>query len=86
MTKTKAAAAAVILTALLAGCGSYAAANDYNLPNQMAVERGHATRIETPGNFPSVVRVCERNGTGIYVAQDQGSAVTVVHHDSDCAP
>ncbi|MDQ2875841.1 MAG: hypothetical protein M3Y33_14050 [Actinomycetota bacterium] len=69
---------------LLAGCSAYSAAHNYNLPTPARIERGTATRIETPGNFPSVVRVCETDGTGVYVAMDASSSPWVLARDPGC--
>ena len=76
-------AAGAIAALALTGCGSYAAAHDHNLPTPAREFRGVPVRIDTPGNFPSVVLVC-REGDGVYVAQDTGSSPFVVRADPAC--
>ena len=76
----------------LAGCGSFASSHDnaqvnYEIKNGQTLTSaggsGNVTRIDTPGNFPAVVRVCI--GTeGIYVAGDGGSSTFVVPYDPGC--
>lgn len=78
-----AAAAALVAIPVLAGCGSYNAAHDYNAPTPSKIFPGDWTRIETPGNFPSLVFEC--HGTdGVYVAMDASSSAFVVRDDPNC--
>lgn len=77
---------AVIAAApLLAGCGAYAAAHDFNAPTPARIIPGNWARIETPGNFPSVVFEC-LGKDGIYQTQDQYSSVQVIAGDPNCLP
>lgn len=83
-----AAAVAVIAAAAaipLAGCSAYSAAHDYNAPTPSRVIPGDWTRIETPGNFPSVVWECVGRD-GIYVNMDTASSAWVVADDPNCKP
>ena len=75
----------------LAGCGNYASSHDnarvnYEIKDgQTTVVSGPGTvtRIDTPGHFPAVVRVCV-GYEGIYVAGDGGSSTFVVPYDPGC--
>jgi hypothetical protein len=84
-------AALPVAAALLAGCGSYASSHDnaavnQELRNGQAIPvsgPGPVTRIDTPGNFPAIVRVCD--GTdGLYVSESSTGIVTVVPYDPAC--
>ncbi len=85
---TAAAAAAVLA---LAGCGNFASSHDNARVNQEIKDGqtftvsgpGPVTRIDTPGNFPAVVRVCV-GYEGVYVAGDGGSSTFVVPYDPGC--
>lgn len=74
-------AAAAVLP--LAGCGSYEAAHDFNAPTPARIFPGHWTRIETPGNFPSLVFECH-GSDGVYAAMDNASSAFVVRDDPNC--
>jgi hypothetical protein len=69
---------------LLAGCGAYAASHDYNAPTPAKIFPGDWTRIETPGNFPSMVFECHGRD-GVYDNQDSSSSPFVVPNDPECA-
>jgi hypothetical protein len=84
-------AAVPVAAVLLAGCGSFASSHDnarvnYEIKDGQTTvvsAPGPVTRIDTPGNFPAVVRVCV--GTeGVYVAGDGGSSTFVVTYDPGC--
>ena len=75
----------------LAGCGNFASSHDNAKVNQeikdgqttIVSTPGPVTRIDTPGNFPAVVRVCV-GFEGVYVAGDGGSSTYVVVNDPGC--
>ena len=77
------AASAVLSLPLLAGCSDYSAAHDYNAPTPAHVIRGNWTRIETPGNFPSMVWECV-GPDGVYDNQDSSSSPFVLANDPRC--
>lgn len=76
---------------LLTGCGSYASSHDNAAVNQEIrngdVIRisgpGQVTRIDSPGYFPAITRICL--GTeGLYVSESSTGIVTVVPYDPGC--
>ena len=93
--KLRAIAAATAAVAALAfavsGCGSFASSHDNARVNQEVKDGqtmdvsgpGPVTRIDTPGNFPAVIRVC-LGYEGVYVAGDGGSSTFVVPYDPGC--
>lgn len=78
-------AAAAATLVLLSGCGSYAAAHDFNAPTPARTwqPQGGWIRIETPGNFPSAVFAC-RGRDGLYASMDSSSTVIAVPDDPEC--
>ena len=78
---------AVVLGALvLAGCGSLAESNDHNLPDPNQAHNVSSIvwwRLDTPQNYPTIVRGCYR-GNGIYENQDSSNSVEVVPNDPAC--
>lgn len=84
-------AALPLAAVFLAGCGSYQSSHDNANVNQelkngqvMTITTpGPVTRIDTPGYFPAIVRVCD--GTeGYYVSESSTGIVTVVPQDPGC--
>lgn len=89
--RTAVLAAVPVAAVLLAGCGSYASSHDNAAVNQelkngqviTITQPGPVTRIDTPGYFPAIVRVCD--GTeGLYVSESSTGIVTVVPFDPGC--
>lgn len=79
-------ATAIVASAIaLAGCSAYDAAHNFNAPTPGQVVTGNWTRIETPGNFPSVVFECVGRD-GVYQSMDAASSVEVVPDDPNCLP
>ncbi len=75
--------AAAAVLALLTGCSAYDAAHNHNAPTPTKEIGGQWTRIDTPGNFPSVVFRCVGRD-GIYEAMDSPTSVEVVANDPRC--
>lgn len=74
-----------------AGCGSILSSSFHNARVNHEIRNGRdviggtgpVTRIDTPGQFPAIVRVC--NGTeGLYVSESSTGIVTVVPQDPGC--
>ncbi len=69
----------------LGGCSAFRASHEFNAPTPTKIFPGHWTRIETPGNFPSLIFEC--HGTdGVYAAMDNSSSAFVVREDPNCTP
>jgi len=75
--------AAVAAVLPLAGCSAYDASHNHNAPTPVKDIRGGWTRIDTPGNFPSVVWRCIGHD-GVYVTMDNSSSVEVETSDPNC--
>jgi hypothetical protein len=80
------AAAAVGLAVLgIAGCSNYGESNDHNMPFPTAPDvRPSWTRIDSPSGYLTLMFTC-RGKDGIYEPH-QGTTVTVVPNDPQCAP
>lgn len=82
---------AVLCGVLLAGCGSYNSSHDNAAVNQevkngynvAGIGAGPVTRIDTPGYFPAIVRICT-GSEGLYVSESSTGIVTVVPADPQC--
>lgn len=97
-TRIPAAIAAGAITAMtLAGCGAIHSSAYQNAHVAREVSNGQevppgtngvtgsgtVTRIDTPGHFPAIVRIC--TGTeGLYVSESSTGIVTVVPADPQC--
>ena len=74
----------IIAAAILAGCGSYGESHNYNAPPPYANITGNWVRIESSGNYHTIIRACVGKD-GIYLTQADNNSVTVVPGDPDCA-
>jgi hypothetical protein len=79
--KSLAVAALSAVAVSLTACGSYEDNHDYNAPAPQAYVTPSWVRVETPGNWTSLIRACV-GGDGIYVNKD--NYTTVVPHDPAC--
>lgn len=67
----------------VAGCSDWSSSHDYNAPAPTHVIIPVWTRVEDPGNFPSILRACV-DGDGIYIDQGDTSSPNVQPHDPAC--
>jgi hypothetical protein len=79
-----AAAVAAVALPLLAGCGAYSEAHDYNAPSPSANIIPAWVRIEDPYHYNAIIRACVGKD-GIYIDLANDNSVTVAANDPDCA-
>jgi hypothetical protein len=72
-------------TAVLTSCGSYGESHNYNALPPYANIQARWVRIESPGNYHTIIRACVGKD-GIYLTQADNNSVTVVPNDPDCVP
>lgn len=75
--------ALAIVAVLLTGCSDWSSSHDYNAPAPKRVIVPVWTRVEDPGNFPSILRACV-SGDGVYIDQGDTSSPEVIIHDPGC--
>lgn len=73
----------IIIAIILGGCAAWQSSHNYNAPPPQRQMIPQWTRIEDPGNFPSIIRACV-NGDGIYIAQDGANGPEVIPGDPAC--
>lgn len=78
-----AAAAAATAALLLAGCGGYNEAHNYNAPSPAVNVTPAWTRIETPYHYNGIIRACV-GADGVYIDLANDNSPVVVAHDPDC--
>jgi len=84
MTKRPAVIALAAASALaLAGCGSFGESHNYNAPPPVSNIKAQWVRIESPGNYHTIIRTCVGHD-GLYLTQADNNSVTVVPNDPDC--
>lgn len=72
------------LAVILAGCGAYGESHNYNAPSPVRNIRADWTRIDSPGNYHTIIRACVGKD-GLYLTQADNNSVTVVPNDPECA-
>ena len=68
---------------LLAGCGAYSEAHDYNAPAPTRNIVPTWVRIEDPYHYNAIIRTCVGKD-GIYIDLANDNSVTVATDDPDC--
>jgi hypothetical protein len=67
----------------LAACGSFGESHNYNSPAPKSNIVGQWVRLESPGNYHTIIRACFGKD-GVYLDQSDNNSVTVVPNDPDC--
>ena len=75
---------ACLILGILAGCGSFGESHNYNAPPPVGNIQAQWVRIESPGNYHTIIRACV-GGDGIYLTQADNNSVTVVPGDLACS-
>lgn len=75
--------AAIAGALTLASCGSFGESHNYNSPPPYANIQARWVRIESPGNYHTIIRACVGKD-GIYLTQADNNSVTVIPNDPDC--
>ena len=83
MKRTITAAALAAAAIFAAGCSNVVSSSFQNVPVTREI-KGPAVRIDTPGNFPAAVLMCQKSGDGVYTAESTGGSVFVLAHDPSC--
>ena len=83
MKRTIVAISAVIAALALAGCGSYGESHNHNAPAPNFDIHAQWVRIQTPGNYHTIIRACVGKD-GVYIDQSDNNSVTVTTNDPDC--
>jgi hypothetical protein len=75
----------IIIAAILclAGCGAFGEAHNYNAPPPYKNYVLHWVRLESPGNYHTIIFACH-NADGIYLDQSDNNSVTVTANDPNC--
>lgn len=79
-------AAGLVTLALspLAACGAYGESHNHNAAPPSAPDIAPSwVRIQSPGNYHTVIRSCVGHD-GMYLTQNDGTTVVVVPHDPNC--
>jgi hypothetical protein len=71
------------LIVFLAGCGGYGESHDYNASAPRTNIPLRWERLESPGNYHTIIHACF-GGDGIYLTQADNNSVTVVPNDPMC--
>ncbi len=86
MTKTQrmVATAAMLGGLLLAGgCGSYSESHDHNAPPPTNDVQLTWERLDSPGNYHTIIHACFGKD-GLYLTQADNNSATVVPNDPQC--
>lgn len=67
----------------LAGCGAYNEAHNHNAPAPGYDIRAHWVRVQSPGNYSTVIRSCVGHD-GIYLTQSDYTGIFVLANDPVC--
>ncbi len=87
MTRRKklAAAGAAALVLGITACGSYGESHDHNAPPPAYDIRATWVRIQSPGNYHTIIFTCVLRD-GIYIDQADSNSVTATANDPNCGP
>lgn len=75
---------AVLVIVGLAGCGAFGESHNYNAAAPYANVKLKWVRLESPGNYHTIIHACYR-GNGLYLTQADNNSITVVPNDPICA-
>jgi hypothetical protein len=67
----------------LAGCGTYGESHNYNAPAPYRTVNLRWERLESPGNYHTVIHTCFGKN-GLYLTQADNNSITVIPNDPMC--